>query len=404
MIFLVENIDSAQRRSYGLYDEENISTLLKNLARHRITPLSIRELPGFFAPFLPAARVKVSPDEVIELIESLHLVIKSGLPLHSGLLDLAEDADNPKFKKMLITVAEEINSGKSLSAAFRPYEKALGTMIINLVHIGEETGQLEVTLERGAGFLKRTVALKKKAKQALIYPSFAFATVFAAMLVWMLYVLPQMTDLFKQMNVKLPPLTLFLMAASDFLTNYIGYMGMGLVALIITFKVLHKKYQKVRFHTDKYVLKIPIIKQIVTGFNMAFIAEYLRLAIISGVPIFNALDILKNNIGNEIFRDALSRAHEQVSRGIQLSAAFKQTGLFSPFMLRMMSVGEASGNLDSQLKLIAEHYNEKVDYYAENIGKVIEPVVLIFVGGFMALIMVGLMGPMYDLIGEMANK
>jgi type II secretory pathway component PulF len=404
MLFLVENIDSAQRRSYSLYDEENISALLKHLSRHRIIPLSIREVPGFFAPFLPAARVKVSPEEVIELIESLHLVIKSGLPLYSGLRDLAEDVDNPKFKKMLITVSEEINSGKSLSAAFKPYEKALDAMIINLIHIGEETGQLQVTLERGAQFLKRTLALKKKAKQALIYPSFAFTTVSAAMLVWMLYVLPQMTDLFKQMNVELPPLTLFLMAASQFLTNYIGYMAIGVVVIIIAFKVLHKKYQRVRFHTDQYILKIPIIKQIVSGFNMAFIAEYLRLALVSGVPLFNALEILKNNIQNEVFQKALISTHRDVSRGLQLSESFKKTGLFSPFMLRMMSVGEASGNLDSQLELIASHYNEKVDYYAENIGKVIEPVVLIFVGGFMALVMVGLMGPMYDLVGQMGNK
>jgi type II secretory pathway component PulF len=404
MLFLVGSIDAAQRRSYGLYDEENISALLKHLARHKTTPLSIREVPSFFSPFLPAARVKVSPEEVIELIESLHLVIKSGLPLYSGLLDLAEDAENPKFKKMLITVGEEINSGKSLSAAFKPYEKALGAMIINLIHIGEETGQLQVTLERGAQFLKRTLALKKKAKQALIYPSFAFTTVSAAMLVWMLYVLPQMTDLFKQMSVKLPPLTIFLMAASEFLTNYIGYMALGIVIAIITFKILHKKYREVRFHTDKYILKIPIIKHIVSGFNMAFIAEYIRLALVSGVPLFNALEILKNNLQNEVFQKALIATHKDVSRGLQLSESFKKTGLFSPFMLRMMSVGEASGNLDSQLELIAQYYNEKVDYYAENIGKVIEPVVLIFVGGFMALVMVGLMGPMYDLVGQMANK
>lgn len=404
MIFLVETLNSEQKRSYAFYEVESIPVLLAILKRHHTIALSMRPLPQFLSFLVPSQRIKISPDEVIELIESLHLITKAGLPLHTGLLDLAEDSDNPKFKKMLIGVAEDIRTGKSLSGAFKPYEKAMGAMIINLIHIGEETGQLQVTLERGARFLKRTLALKKKAKQALIYPSFAFATVSAAMLVWMLYVLPQMTDLFKQMNVKLPPLTLFLMAASEFLTNYIGYMAIGLVVFIIGFKMLHKKYRDVRLHTDRYVLKIPIIKHIVAGFNMAFIAEYLRLALVSGVPLFSALEILKNNIGNEIFRSALSSAHTDISRGLQLSIAFKKTALFSPFMIRMMGVGEASGNLDTQLELIALHYNEKVDYYAENIGKVIEPVVLILVGGFMALVMVGLMGPMYDLIGEMGNQ
>jgi len=174
--------------------------------------------------------------------------------------------------------------------------------------------------------------------------------------------------------------------------------------LIVIFVMLHKKYQQVRFHTDRYVLKIPIIKHVVAGFNMAFISEYLRLALISGIPLFHALEILQSNISNEVFQKALKSAYNSVSRGSQLSIAFKQTGLFSPFMIRMMGVGEASGNLDNQLELIAEYYNERVDYYADNIGKIIEPVMLIIVGGFMALIMVALMGPMYDLVGAMGDK
>lgn len=402
MLFLVEYLDSERQRSYGFYEEESMSDLLKNLTRHRIIPLSVRQIPDFLTPLLSSSRIKISPEEVIELIESLHLVIKSGLPLHSGLLDIAEDTNNPRFKKMLVAVAEDIRIGKSLSSAFKPYEKSLGAMIVNLIHIGEETGQLQATLERGAAFLKRTYALKKKAKQALIYPSFAFATVTAAMLVWMLYVLPQMTELFKMMEVELPPLTLFIIAMSEFLTNYIGYLAIGFILIIVGFKFSHMKYQRIRMYTDRFILKIPIIKQIVAGFNMAFISEYLRLALISGVPLFNALNILKHNIKNEVFQKGLKEASDDVSRGLQLSASFKRTELFSPFMLRMMSVGEESGALDTQLNLIAEHYHEKVNYYAENIGKVIEPLVLIFVGGFMALIMAGLMGPIYDLISEIS--
>lgn len=404
MIFLVESIDSGHKRGYLFVEQESMGALLKHLSTQRITPLSIREIPQFLSFLVPVSKIKIKPEEVIELIESLHLIIKSGLPLHTGLLDLAEDSNNPKFKKMLISVAEDIHQGKSLSGAFKPYEKAFGVMIINLIHIGEETGQLQTTLERGAQFLKRTLNLKKKAKSALIYPMISLFTVTAAMLTWMIYVLPQMTQLFKEMDVELPVITLFVIALSDFVTNYIGYMIGATVVLIVVFVMLHKKYQQVRFHTDRYVLKIPIIKHVVAGFNMAFISEYLRLALISGIPLFHALEILQSNISNEVFQKALKSAYNSVSRGSQLSIAFKQTGLFSPFMIRMMGVGEASGNLDNQLELIAEYYNERVDYYADNIGKIIEPVMLIIVGGFMALIMVALMGPMYDLVGAMGDK
>ncbi len=401
MHFWIESLNAERRRSYSVIEAESMGHLLKALSSQRVTPLSIRPLPPFVAALIPKSTIKISPEEVIELIESLYLVIKSGLPLYNGLLDLAEDATNPNFKKMMIFVAEEVQQGKSLSQAFRPFEKTLGSMIINLIEIGEETGQLESTLERGGTFLKRTLSLKKKAKQALIYPSFAFAAVSAAMLVWMIYVLPQMTQLFKEMNVELPPLTLFMMGASEFLTNYILYLIIGFVAAIAVFKISHKKYVQVRYQSDRLILKIPIIQQIVSGFNMAFVAEYIRLALVSGVPLFNALEILKKNIQNELFKEALQNAHDDVAYGLQLSVAFKKSGLFSPFMIRMMGVGESSGNLDAQLQMVAEHYHEKVDFYAENIGKVIEPVVLILVGGFMALVMVGLMGPMYDLMENM---
>ncbi|MFZ2968487.1 MAG: type II secretion system F family protein [Sulfuricurvum sp.] len=401
MVFLVETIDGNGHQNRILLEQETISELLKELIRQKVTPLSIREVPPFFSLFIPSKEVKISSDEVIELIESLHLVIKSGLPLHTGLLDLAEDANSPRFKKMLTMVAEEINNGKSLSNAFKPYEKALGTIILNLIHIGEETGQLQVTLERGAQFLKRTLSLKKKAKQALIYPAFSFVSVFGAMLVWMIYVLPQLTQLFKEMNVELPQLTLFMMGMSNFLTHYIIHLLVGIVALIVTFNILLAKYQKVRFYTDQSILKIPIIKEIVAGFNMAFIAEYLRLSLISGIPLYTALEILQKNLTNEVYQEGLRAAYHDVSHGFQISESFKKTKLFAPFMVRMIGVGEVSGNLDTQLELVATHYNEKVDYYADNIGKVIEPVILIIVGGFMALVMIGLMGPMYDLIQNM---
>jgi type II secretory pathway component PulF len=335
------------------------------------------------------------------MMDNLHLIIKSGLPLYQGLLDISKDTENKRFKEMLLYIANSVNEGNSLSKAFQRYEKILGKIILNLIKIGEETGQLEITLERAAYFLKQTSELKKKAKSALIYPSFAFITVFIAMLVWMLYVLPQMTALFKSMDITLPPLTLAIMSLSNFLNDYIYYLIASFVLLIIIFQILYKKNLKFRYFITKLVLKIPIIKQIIIGFNIAFISEYLRLALISGVPIFTAMQTLVLNINNEVFKKALHNAKNDVGKGLSISSSFAKTKIFTPFTIRMINVGESSGNLDAQLEIISDFYYKRVDYFAENIGKVIEPLVLIFVGGFMALVIAGLMGPMYDLISQM---
>jgi len=402
MHFFVRSLNSQGEKAREMMEAKNYNHLLDKLEQQNIIPLDITQIPLFLTPFaFLGRRKKISQEEVIELLENIHLVIRSGLPLHQGLLDLSEDSDNKSFKDMLFHIANDIRMGKSLSQALEIYSDVIGVVVLNFVRIGEETGQLQSTLQRGASFLNHIVTLKKKAKSALIYPLFAFLAVTGAMLVWLIYVLPQMIELFKEMDVELPSITLFIMHISNFLSSYIIYLLLGIAAFIIMFKIIHNRYKRVRWYTDYFILKIPIIKEVIIGFNIAFITEYIRLAFISGVPLVGTLETLQDNIGNEIFRDALIHASEEIKKGNQLSSAFAKSRLFSPFMLRMMSVGEASGTLESQLAIISDYYYKKVDYYAENIGKFIEPVILILVGGFMALIMVGLMGPMYDLIGNL---
>ncbi len=402
MHFIVRSINEQEQSRSSFIEASSYDEVLQKLENQNSMPLHIITIPNFLSPFIPSNRGKISQDGLVELLGSLHLVIKSGLPLYQGIVDLAEDSRG-RFRTMLLQIAHSIHSGQSLSAAFEPYKDTIDAMILNLIKVGEETGQLQATLLRGATFLKRSIALKKKAKSALIYPAFAFFTVMGAMFVWMIYVLPQLIELFIEMDVKLPTLTIIIINVSNFLSEYIVYMLIAFVLSGAIFKILHKRYQIVRWYTDKFLLKIPVIKYIISSFNAAFITEYIRLALVSGVPIFNALESLKLNLNNELYKKALVTASAEIEKGKQLSSSFAKTGLFTPFMIRMMRAGESSGTLDEQLNLISDYYYEKVDYYAENIGKFIEPVVLIIVGAFMALVIVGLIGPIYDLVSQM-NK
>ena len=401
MLFYVRYIDDTFQERAEIFEFSSQEILEEYFEVKGFMPVSITPIPSFLAILIPKRGRGIKNDDIIELIENLHLIVKSGLPLYHGLVDMANESDNIRFRRMLEQIAFEINRGKSLSQAFKPYEKIMGSMVINLIKIGEETGQLEVTLKRGAEFLKRVSSLKKKAKSALIYPSFALVAVSAAMLVWMIYVLPQMTSLFEDMGIELPAITKFVIALSDFLSKYIVYILLFGFLFALTLFNLYKKKESVRRFVDKMFLKIPVIQSIISGFNTAFISEYLRLAIVSGIPLFGALDTLRKNIKNQVYKDALKEVTSLVTQGNQLSASFAQTKLFTPFVIRMMSVGEQAGTLDAQLELLSNYYYEKVDYLAENIGKVIEPAVLVIVGSFMALIMLALMGPMYDMISQM---
>ena len=388
------------KRLFSVFEVRDFDMLLDELALEELIPQKIIAVPPALGKLLVEKSGKVSTDNVIELLENLHLVVKSGLPIYRGIMDLAQDTVDKRYKTMLKHIAKKINAGYSLEFALDFYRRSVGDIVLNLVGIGERTGQLEMTLRRAAEFLKKTTALKRKAKQALIYPSFAFVAVFIAMLVWMIYVLPQMTQLFKEMNIELPGITLAVIAVSDFLQENFFYLAGGIVFIIFLMIFSYRKSSQFRFYLDSAVLKIPIVSQIVKGFNIAFISEYLRFGIESGIPIVENLDSLRKNISSEVYRQALDSALESIQQGHQLSESLKKTGIMTPFVIRMLATGEETGSLDSQLEAVSDYYYERVEYYAENIGKIIEPVILILVGGFMVLVMTSIMGALYDLLSN----
>ncbi|WP_200762737.1 type II secretion system F family protein [Nitrosophilus alvini] len=405
MIYLISKIDSLGKKSVVFEAAENIEKAIRKIEREGAVAVDIKELPSFLSPieyFLNKKRVKT--EEIIEILENLHLVIKSGMPIQDGLKDMAKEAENPDLKEILQEISYSVEEGKSLSHALEKYEKYFSHIIISLVRIGEQTGELEDTLKKGAEFLKRIDTLKKKAKQAMIYPSFALTAITAALLVWLMYVLPKIITVFEEMKIELPPITKAIMWVSDFLNNNFLYIAFAVLVTVLIVKSAIKKFPKIRRAFDAALLKIPVISQFIRYFNIAFFSEYIRLAIISGLPIFDALQSMQKNIKNSIFKEKIEEAIEKIKSGQSISNAFSQTDIYPPFTVRMIAVGEETGALDEQLKYISGYYYAKVDYMAENVSKFIEPVVIIFVGAFMAIIMLGLMGPVYDLISQVGQQ
>lgn len=386
-------------RKYSIQTVNHEEEILSFFSEKNQVVIYFLKLPFSYSIY----NLKIKPDEVIEIIDSLFLIVKSGLPLHQGLIDLATDSDSKNFKKIILHMAELLEKGHPLSYAFSKFPKSFNSMILTLIKIGEETGQLEFTLNTASSYLKKNLALKRKVKQALIYPGFAFVAVLLAMVVWIVYVLPEVTVLFKQMNVPLPPLTIFVIDASSFLNENIFYLAGGIFFSLFSFIYAFSHNEKLNLVVNKVLLKTPVIKNIISGFNIALIMDYLKLSLASGVPLFSALNSLYDNTKNIVFKKAIDSIRQDVISGHSLSYSFKKTNLFSSFIIRMISTGEESGNLERQLDFVSEHYNTKVYYYAENLGKVIEPIIILFVGGFMGFIMMALMSPIYDLIATI-NK
>ena len=403
--YVVRAIDNAGREVTRSFEAEDEVHLLSFLEFLNLTPIKISKRPEFLGHISRALHFrKIKRKDLIDLFENLHLLAQSGIPLGVGLWDLAEDIENPAVRDMLHDIAYRVQSGLSISSAMARYENVLGPIAVNLIRIGEETGSLDRVFKDISDHYARIEEFVSKVKQALIYPAFALVTITGALIFWMVYVLPKLAELFKGLNVQLPAITLFVLGMSEFVKEYITLIFIVFVGLAVLIAVLRKKNERFRYMTDKLLLKIPVINMVLRNFNFAFFSEYMRLMINAGVPLLDTLQTLQDSINNRVFKRAVAFIKEHVSAGGSISSGMRQTKVFPSLMVRMVAVGEETGGLDDQLNYLATYYYNKLDYITQNIAKIIEPVIIITVGLFMALIMVSLLLPIYDLISQIGRQ
>ena len=402
--YQVKAIDNSGRAVTKSFEADNDIQLLSFLEFLNLTPVKISKRPailGRIQTFLHQRKIKKK--ELIDMFENMHLLVKSGVPLGAGLWDMADDMENPAIGDLLRDVAYRVQSGLSFSGAMAKYENVLGSIAVNLIRIGEETGTLDQVFKDIADHYARIEDFKSKVKQAMIYPAFAIVAVLIALTFWLVFVLPKLADLFQGLNVELPAITVAVMGVSKFVQKYILYIFGSIILLFIVFKLIRAKNETFRYYTDKILLKVPIIKMILYNFNYSFFAEYMRLMVTAGVPLMDALEIMRDSFNNRVFRRAIDYMRNYVSEGGSISGGMRRTKLFPSLMVRMVSVGEETGGLDDQLDYLAQYYYNKLDYITQNIAKIIEPVIVLTVGAMMAIIMISLLLPIYDLISNIGR-
>ncbi|MGE4318571.1 MAG: type II secretion system F family protein [Deferribacterales bacterium] len=393
---ILESTGNIVKKNIEVEPGEDITAYLTNMGVNVVGVAKVSPLSRIFKP-----RKKIKTQEVIETIDNLHMIVKSGMPITTALGDLAEDADNPAMGDILSDISSRLQMGMTFSKAISKYTNVFTDVVVNLVHIGEETGQLDNTLKSAAQHLKKMSDLKSKTKSALIYPSFAFVAMMAVMIFWLVVVMPKMIEAFQSFNITLPPTTRFVMWLSAFMQSYILYMIAGGIALLVINSALRKNVEKYRYSTDMLILKTPIIGLVTSNFNFAFIAEYTRLMISAGLPLYTALSIMEESMTNVVYKKSIFNTRDLISSGTSFSQALSEQNLYPKLVTRMIGIGEQTGNLDGQLGNVAEHYYYKVDMLATNMSKMIEPVVIGVIGVFMLVIMIGLMGPIFTLISSM---
>lgn len=324
-------------------------------------------------------------------------MMKAGVPLVQAFEIVADGLENPNMKQLVLSIRDNVASGGGLANSLRQHPKYFDELFCNLVDSGEQSGALETMLDRIATYKEKTEALKAKIKKALTYP---IAVVIVAIIVTgilLIKVVPQFAETFRGFGAELPAFTLFVMHLSDLAIQYWIWILLGSVAFVFVLKEAKLRSPGFAYAIDKYMLKIPVIGQIVYFSVMARFARTLSTTFAAGVPLIDALNSVAGAAGNKIYADAIVKVREDVSTGIQLNTALKARGIFPTLLVQMSAIGEESGSLDGMLDKVATYYEEAVDNMVSQLTSLLEPFIMSILGVLVGGLLIAMYLPIFSL-------
>ncbi len=338
----------------------------------------------------------VKKTEIASFTRQMSTLIKSGIPLAEALGALVDQVTNLRFKTPLSEVRTNVNEGMSLADALAKHPRLFDELFVSMVRAGEIAGNLDEVLTRLADFLENAQKLKSKVQGAMIYPLVMLFVGVGIMAVLMIKVIPEITQMFTSQGKTLPWNTRLLIWTSSFMGNNILWLSLGLViAIVVFFKWSRSKEGRPIWH--RFVLSLPVLGQLVRTINVGRFARTLGTMLQAGVPMLRSLDTAKMIMGNVILQRAIDDAKKAVTEGESLAQTLKKSGQFPATMTHMVAVGERAGQLEQMLERVATTYEAEVDTKLGRFTALLEPMMLVFMGGAVAFIVFSILQPIMDL-------
>lgn len=328
----------------------------------------------------------------------LALMVKSGIPIGEAISIIKEQTSNPAFGNLLKSILEDVENGQSLEKALSHHPHIFDPFFINVIHIGEQSGNLEKNLEYLAQQMKKTYEFKKKVQGALLYPAIVLLTTLISGAAISFFILPKLVDLFSSLDVKLPLSTQILLFIGTIMRQYGYLIFASLIIFIIFFRFL-VSLPKIEIHWHQLLLRLPIIGTFLSAVEIAFFCRNLGMMLKSGLPINTALSAQTNATTNQVFKKYTKTIEESVNKGQSISGILtKKRFQHVPIVvIKMIGVGEKTGKLDESLLYLADFFENDVDNYSKNFSTILEPFVLILVGLGVAFVALAIISPIYQL-------
>ncbi|MCE0760425.1 type II secretion system F family protein [Marinobacter sp. G11] len=385
--------DRKGNASKGEIMGSSIALAKAQLRKQGVIPDKVKKKPK---PLFGGSK-KITPFDIAMLTRQLATMMKAGVPLVQSFDIVADGLENKGLQELVVTIRNDISSGSGFAASLRKHPKYFDDLYCNLVDSGEKAGALEAMLDRIATYLEKTELLKKKVKKAMTYPIAVIVVAIVVTAILLVKVVPQFESLFQGFGAELPVFTQMVVRLSEWMQSWWFVVLLGIVGTIFLFKESKRRSQKFSDIVDKYVLKLPVVGEILDKSAVAKFGRVLSTTFAAGVPLVDALDSVAGATGNAVYRDAIQRIKNDVSSGTQLQASMRQQDIFPVMAVQLTAIGEESGNLDEMLQKVAEHYEAVVDDMVDNLTALMEPMIMAVLGVLVGGLIIAMYLPIFQM-------
>lgn len=384
----------------GTSEAESAEILRKRLQEQGFTVTEVRQIRAQ-RPGGGWGRVKLG--DLAIFCRQFSTMQDAGVSIVRSLDVLAQQTQSPKLRRIIMDIQAEVEAGQTLSKAMSKYPNVFSNLFIGLIRAGEVGGVLEESLQRLAAFLEADVALRRKVKAALTYPTIVVIAALAIVIGLVTFILPKFFDVFKDLGIKdFPVMTQMLMDFSNFLTSRWYVMIAIVVLVVIAFRMFVRTRIGRRLY-DRLKLKLPVFGPLNHKIALARFSRTLSTLLSSGVPILQALETVAGTVANEIIAEAVMEARARIREGDRIGPPLEKSGMFPPMVVHMISIGEESGALDQMLSKVADFYESEVESTLQSLTSAIEPVLIVLLGGMVGFIVISLLLPLITAVQNLAG-
>lgn len=396
--FLWEGKDRRGKKMKGERVGRNEMIVKAELRQQGIVPGRVRKKPK---PLFGGAGKRITPRDIAVFTRQLATMLFSGIPLVQSFGIISQASENPRMKKLITDIRNEVESGSTLSESVAKHPGYFDELYVNLVEAGESAGVLDQVLDSIASYKERIESIKGKIKKAMFYPAAVVAVAILVTALLLIVVIPQFEDMFQSFGADLPAFTRMVVSASEFMQARGWIILLLAVGAVIGLIQLRKRSPKFGHLIDRVSLKLPIVGPVLEKSALARFASTLSTTFAAGVPLVDALKTVAGATGNIVYEEATLQIRDDVATGHSLQLAMQQTGLFPPMTVQMTAIGEEAGSLDAMLDRVSAFYEEEVNNTVDALSSLLEPIIIVFIGVIVGGMVVAMYLPIFQMAAVM---